>query len=338
MPSFLRYNVMSLLSAINLRKGYMNQPYLGFQRFDARCACVLFTARRCCTVGEALYSLGLSKAAVGRLAAQAKLCTAPDGLLLSPTSKLDCCAQLAVALDRPSCTFADSRTVNSLNSPVLFEDPFLLALAKPAPLLVHGDGTGTYTLTDIAASHLRDSDFPTLPQALQRLDVGTTGVVLFSKLPEFQSAFDALVSGKSIVKRYLAVVEGAFPQRSLVVDLPIGRDRHDARRMRVAPRTGQSSVTRFERIAVTPDDQATLMVATLGTGRRHQIRVHLAAQGHPVINDRLYGAVRRMDDDVLMLHAFQEGFVHPITGENVCVNAGWPERFSAWFDPVHIDG
>lgn len=337
MPSFLRYNVMSLLSIINLRKGYMNQPYLAFQCFDARCACVLFTARRCCAVGEALYSLGLSKAAVGLLAAQAKLRTSPDGPLLSPTGKLDCCAQLAVVLDRPSYAFADSCAVAPVDSPVLFEDPFLLALAKPAPLLVHGDGTGALTLTDMAVAHLRDSGFPTLPQALQRLDVGTTGVVLFSKLPEFQSAFDALVSGKSIVKRYLAVVEGTFPQRDLVVDLPIGRDRHDARRMRVAPRTGQPSVTRFERVAVTPDGRATLMAATLETGRRHQIRVHLAARGHPVMNDRLYGTAQRADD-VLMLHAFQESFVHPITGENVCVNAGWPKRFSAWFDPVYIDG
>ena len=190
---------------------------------------------------------------------------------------------------------------------VLYEDEFVLAVDKPAGILVHGDGSGAETLTARVQGYLRRAGSPAVPQALQRLDVETSGVVLFSKVEEFQPLFDALVAGeagevpadpgrvpagsvkKPLRKVYLAIVDGVVPWESRTCDAPIGRDRHDARRMRVSP-TGQSALTQVRRLAASPDGRHTLLQVELGTGRRHQIRVHLAHLGFPVTGDPLYGS------------------------------------------------
>ncbi len=218
---------------------------------------------------------------------------------------------------------------------ILYEDPFLVAVSKPHALLVHGDGTGALTLTDEVELHLRGSVFPTVPQALQRLDTDTTGVVLFSKLSEFQSCFDALVAEGRMEKKYLAIVQGMFPQGITRIDAPLGRDRHDAKRMRVVERGGQQATTLVEPLVYSTQHDMSLLAVTLGTGRRHQIRVHLSSVGHPIVNDKLYGG-RMVSQAPLMLHAYRERFLHPITGSLVVVEAGWPMRFSPWFNPVIV--
>lgn len=237
---------------------------------------------------------------------------------------------------------------------ILYEDEFILAADKPQGLLVHGDGTGAETLTARVQGHLRRRGSLAVPQALQRLDVDTSGVVLFSKVEEFQGMFDALVSGHAdvspagragVCKTYLAVVCGSFGSPTRDCAEPIGRDRHDAHRMRVS-QTGQPALTHVRRVAIDEGGRFvrggsgrggrshTLLAVTLGTGRRHQIRVHLAHLGHPIVNDPLYGTVESPDG--LMLHAYSESFVHPITHEQVDIVAGWPERFGAWFDESQL--
>ena len=222
---------------------------------------------------------------------------------------------------------------------VLWRDDFALAVDKPQGLLVHGDGTGAPTLTarvqGLLAREAAAGEACPVPQALQRLDVDTSGIVLFSLTEEFQPHFDALVAGDGMRKTYLAVVRGAFDRARCDVDAPIGRDRHDVRRMRVSP-GGQAALTHVRRLAVTPDGSRSLLAVTLGTGRRHQIRVHLAHLGFPIENDPLYGRVETPGG--LMLHAVREEFAHPVTGAHVLVDAGWPARFSAWFDATLWDG
>lgn len=304
-----------------------------YQGVDLRGPCACFTAASPSTVREALLRLGLSKASVGRLFAAQKVRASMDGPVLRPSDVLEVSSPFLVSLGCGD-PWRVAGTHGALPLPsVLYEDDFLLALDKPAPLLVHGDGTGAPTLTDLAARYLVGAP---IPQALQRLDVDTTGVVLFSKLSEFQSAFDALVSGGSIEKRYLAVVKGVFPKGKTLIDASLGRDRHDARRMRVAPQGGQPSRTWVECLAVAHDNSVSLVSAVLETGRRHQIRVHLASRGHPVMNDPLYGNGEGRSG-ALMLHAYRERFRHPVTGVVVDVATGWPERFSSWFDPIDAD-
>ena len=224
---------------------------------------------------------------------------------------------------------------------VLFEDEWLLAVDKPAGVLVHGDGTGAATLTDAVREYLRatgEAEAASALQAVQRLDVDTTGVVLFSKRKAVQPALDALVAAhEGISKRYLAVVRGNVAPELRRIDVPLARDRHDARRMRAAPTPGaKPAVTLVRKLASTgARARATsLLELDLKTGRKHQIRVHLAHAGHPIVGDALYGVpADRRPGATLMLHAWREVFTHPQTGELVAIEAPYPARFEPFFAP-----
>lgn len=262
---------------------------------------------------------------------------------------------------------------------VLFEDRWLLAVDKPAGVIVHGDGTGARTLTDDVRAHLvaaGEDEAARQLQAVQRIDRDTTGVVLFSKDKAVQATLDAALAGRAggasggvlasarptgtddraaarpagtdaravtradatddraARKRYLAVVRGEFPWRARTFGGPIGRDRHDARRMRVS-RTGKVAETRVTRLAVAggPAARRSLLLVELVTGRKHQIRVHLAHAGFPVLGDALYGvpADRGPHAPGLMLHAWEEMLVHPVTDETLDLVAPCPERIRSLF-------
>ena len=221
---------------------------------------------------------------------------------------------------------------------ILYRDEWIVAVDKPAGIIVHGDGTGRETLTDQVRAWLlqegREQEAVEL-QPLQRLDRETTGIVLFSTSKEAQPAFDALIAGRGMEKRYLAIVHGGFPREPQTFDGPIGRDRHDARRMRVSA-TGKPALTNARRLAYAHADadgpERSLLAVDLHTGRRHQIRVHLSRAGHPILGDELYGrpSARELEQG-LMLHASEETFDHPKTGRHVCIAAPYPERFEALF-------
>lgn len=207
---------------------------------------------------------------------------------------------------------------------IIYEDEALLACDKPAGMLVHGDGTGARTLTDAVAEHLAAGGrSEARPQAVQRLDMGTTGLVLFSLDRATQAELDRQVAGHDMRKTYLAVVRGAFPGGERLIDRPIGRDRHDARRMRACrPGQGKPAETRVRRVASAAG--RSLLRVELLTGRRHQIRVHLASMGFPIVGDELYGGARSAGG--LLLHAWREEVVHPVTGRRLRLETAWPER------------
>lgn len=238
---------------------------------------------------------------------------------------------------------------------IVYEDAWLLAADKPAGLLVHGDGTGSPALADLVRERLRSAGEPDAAaqlQPVQRLDVDTTGLVLFSKDKEVQPALDALVAAHGaggIRKRYLAVVRGEWPAEMRVVDAPLARDRHDARRMRVAA-GGKPSRTLVSRVVACGPrgERLSLLVVELESGRRHQIRVHLASRGFPIAGDTLYGVPsdRRLGGrdglggaatkgrgagTPLMLHAWAEDLTHPVTGERLALRTEVPVRFSERF-------
>ena len=288
---------------------------------------------------ELLRDLTASKAAAARVLAEGRALRADAPL--GPNDRLAPGDEVCVGWGGPGSEITPAThggdvrdgDVRGGDVRVLWEDPFALAVEKPAGLLVHSDGTGVAdTLTSRVRAYLAGQGSPAAgaAQALQRLDEQTTGVVLFSKAPDFQPAFDALLAGHGTHKRYLAIVRGRLTGGAFEVDAPIARDRHDARRMRVG-RTGKPSLTR-----VAPLETAggrTLVACELGSGRRHQIRVHLASVGHPVAGDALYGG----GAGALMLHAYQEGFVHPVTGGRVLVETSWPSRFLPAFPWREID-
>lgn len=219
----------------------------------------------------------------------------------------------------------EASTAQTGQPAVLYCDPWLLALDKPAGVIVHGDGTGERTLTDVASDLMLsfgDGFTANSIQAINRLDRDTTGIVLFSLDKKTQPAFDRLVAEHGIEKRYRALAEGRIEWNEKLIDKPIGRDRHHAERMRISA-SGKPSCTKvkvLKRMKARKGIPAcSLIDVTLLTGRKHQIRVHLASEGHPLVGDALYGTTRPCG---LQLRAYHVSFTHPITDEHVEIDAG----------------
>ena len=148
------------------------------------------------------------------------------------------------------------------NLEILYKDEYLLAVNKPAGIIVHADGTNEPSLTDVVCEKIRalegsrEVDLSQV-QALNRLDKETTGIVLFSLKKETQPQFDQLIASKELSKEYLAAVKGAFEPNKLLIDKAIGKDRHDAQKMRVSA-TGKPSQTEVHLIKVASSAQVKL--------------------------------------------------------------------------------
>lgn len=214
---------------------------------------------------------------------------------------------------------------------VLYCDAYLLAIDKPVGMLVHGDGTGERSLSDFASDlmlGMGDGFAASDVQALNRLDRETSGIVLFSIDKATQPLFDQMVTDRKIEKRYRAFAEGKIDWNEKLIDMPIARDRHDTRKMRVG-HTGKPSQTHvrvLKRLKARGGLPARSYIdVELLTGRKHQIRVHMAHLGHPLVGDALYGKPRNCR---LMLHAYRMSFKHPITGEPVQIDSPLPPELS----------
>lgn len=233
----------------------------------------------------------------------------------------------------PRRTAPSNREAPVLVEPaVLYADDTVLAVDKPAGIIVHGDGTGASTLTDAVRQLLADEGRERAAeelQALMRLDRDTTGIVLFSLSKATQPLFDRLIAERKIGKRYLAAVEGSPAWDRRTFDAPIGRDRHDSRKMRVS-RTGKPSSTEASVLARHRDSAGrpiALLDVLLKTGRKHQIRVHLSAAGFPIMGDALYNPHAKRGAQ-LMLHASHMSFEHPLTGKHIVISTPYPARFA----------
>ena len=210
---------------------------------------------------------------------------------------------------------------------IVYEDEDLLVIDKPAGMIVHGDGTGERTLTDYASDLLLamgDGFAANDMQPLNRLDRDTTGVVLFSLDKQTQPAFDQMVIDHAFEKHYLALAEGKIDWNEKLIDKPIARDRHDSRKMRVGA-SGKPSQTRVKVLKRLKSRRGlptrSYIDVELLTGRKHQIRVHLASEHHPLVGDDLYGTPRPCG---LMLHAHSVSFTHPVAGEPIHIEAPCP--------------
>ena len=230
-----------------------------------------------------------------------------------------------------------------LSLKILYQDEYLLAVNKPAGIIVHADGTHEPSLTDAVCEKLcahetsNKIDFSQV-QALNRLDKETTGIVLFSLKKETQPQFDQLIASKELSKEYLAAVKGAFEPNKLLIDRAIGKDRHNAQKMRISDtgKPSQTEVRLVKTVLIAQGQTQSLLLVNLLTGRKHQIRVHLSSLGFPLIGDTLYGGVSSLQRGAkkkhkaqpLMLHAYRVEFIHPVTGVKIVIKTDIPERFS----------
>lgn len=218
---------------------------------------------------------------------------------------------------------------------IVYEDEAVLVVNKPAGMVVHpGAGQATGTLAAAALAHAPETarvGGQRRPGIVHRLDKGTSGLLVIAKTPLAYDSLTAQLAARTVSRRYRAVVHGKIARAEGVIDAPIGRHPRDRKRMAVLPvGQGKRAVTRYRVLERFPRTGATYIEARLETGRTHQIRVHLAAQGHPVIGDETYRprAIERFDveADGLALHAAELAFDHPVTGQRMTFSVSLPQR------------
>jgi 23S rRNA pseudouridine1911/1915/1917 synthase len=217
-----------------------------------------------------------------------------------------------------------------LDLPVPYEDEHLLVVDKPAGLVTHpAAGVREATLVHGLLGHgIAGGDDPERPGVVHRLDRDTTGLLVFAKDAETHTALAAELRARRIERQYAALVHGRPPSRTGTIDAPIGRDPRGPGRMAIDGRAPRHAVTHFELVEALA--RTTLLDVRLETGRTHQIRVHLAAIGHPVAGDRTYGrGGRELGLDRQFLHAARIAFDHPATGERIEVASELPDDLAS---------
>ena len=220
--------------------------------------------------------------------------------------------------------------------PVVHADNDVVVVDKPAGMVVHpgaGNASGTLVhgllalFADLAQSLPGD---PARPGVVHRLDKGTSGLIVVARTEEAYSSLVHQMATRTVERRYLALVWGAVESSEGVVDAPVGRSSRDPTRMAVAA-GGRPARTRYTvAVRYTTPAPLTLLECSLETGRTHQVRVHLAAIGHPVVGDNRYGKGRpELRLGRPFLHAHSLDFDHPRTGARTSFSSPLPPELAA---------
>lgn len=241
-----------------------------------------------------------------------------------------------ITVSRPELTGA--LEPEEMSFTVLFADDDVIVVDKPAGIVVH-PGTGRSRGTLVAGLISR---FPELTGVgasdrwglVHRLDKDTSGVLLVARNESALNVLTEALRRREIGRVYEALVEGSMGSPTGTIDAPIGRDPSRPTR-RAISHTGKHARTHYEVVRNYPESDVSLLSVALETGRTHQIRVHLAAIGHPVVGDLSYGATRKdIGAPRTFLHAARLTFINPGTGEPMSVEAPLPSDLESVLDDL----
>lgn len=217
---------------------------------------------------------------------------------------------------------------------IIYEDNDILVVNKQKGLVVHpANGNPDGTLVNAIMAHCKDSlsgiGGELRPGIVHRLDKDTSGLLIIAKNDKAHIQVSEQIKNREVKKTYIALVRGTIAEDEATINMPIGRSTKDRKKMAVT-KNGKEAVTHFKVLNryTTNKGSYTLLEIKIDTGRTHQIRVHMAEIGHPVIGDSVYSnGKNEFGVEGQCLHAKRLEFVHPITGKEMKLEAPLPEYF-----------
>ena len=257
-----------------------------------------------------------------------------NGIAVKPSYQVKCDDE--VTFDLPPSQEPDI-VAEDIPLEVLYEDGDVIVVNKPKGMVVH-PAAGHYsgTLVNALMHHCGDSlsgiNGVMRPGIVHRIDMDTTGSLIVCKNDKAHESIAAQLKEHSINRRYHAICHGVLKEDEGVIHKPIGRHPTERKKMAVNERNGKDAITHYKVLQRFKD--YTYIECRLETGRTHQIRVHMASIGHPLLGDEVYAAGRKSPFKLQgqTLHAKILGFIHPTTGDYVEADAPLPEYFRHLLD------
>ncbi|MDH4743326.1 RluA family pseudouridine synthase [Sphingomonas sp. NPDC092331] len=269
--------------------------------------------------------------------------TGPQGLVRDPARKAPAGTLFSVAVPEPEPAHNEAQEIPLK---VVFEDEHLIVIDKQAGLVVHpAAGNLDGTLVNALLHHCRGSlsgiGGVARPGIVHRIDKDTSGLMVAAKTDRAHEGLAKQFKSHSIDRRYRAIVSGLLRLSEGTVDAPLARSPHNRKKVAIV-KNGKRAVTHWRKLRELQD--ATLVECRLETGRTHQVRVHMASLGHPLVGDPVYGSVRKGHRQLLetlnfrrqALHAAHLGFIHPIDSTALAFESEIPADMQELFDNLIV--
>lgn len=213
---------------------------------------------------------------------------------------------------------------------IIYEDSDIIVINKPKGMVVHPangnpDGTLVNAILSICKNSLSGIGGELRPGIVHRLDKDTSGLIIVAKNDKAHINMSEQIKERNVKKTYIALVRGNVPEEEATINMPIGRSTKDRKKMAVT-KNGKQAITHFK--VLKRYSKYTLLEIKIETGRTHQIRVHMAEIGYPVVGDTVYSnGKNEFGIEGQMLHAYKLEFMHPITNKHMELTAPLPQYF-----------